>query len=397
MKCLSNDQLVQYVEGFLNERARDSINRHVESCINCRTELEIFRKLQRCLVEYSEFCGRKAVVKKEVMNRIERIDHNPSVSAIDTLSSAMTVRNSAVQTSNLSTSEGGKHYYPEELITMDKQIKSVGIQVKPYGYTHRMLRMETREKEYLARYVIADLQLNDGEGVVADAGSSCLTFFTEYADRICEDFRHLTFLTNNNMILKFWEQSEEQAIREIKVEILGSTLDVSHQAFYGEIARKVLMSAIFSPAAVIIGCSGLYLDEEIGISFSYHGGWQERDFKYLLFQCPAIRKRFILATASKIRSPGMHSFNIPGIPDLDERAPICLLTTGPKQDDSDTARHFSKFRKIFYGNVMQERMKEYAPNLKLEWIVLDPETGERVYDEFDEAKTNTGSEVATAV
>ena len=84
---------------------------------------------------------------------------------------------------------------------------------------------------------------------------------------------------------------------ETKCFLLGSELDPSQYAFYGDEAVARLNSPEFRAAVVLIGTSGIEFSDS-QILFGYHVS-QEREFKKALFRCHT-QTRIILAGPSKI-------------------------------------------------------------------------------------------------
>lgn len=257
----------------------------------------------------------------------------------------------------------------------------------PREYARRQESVEPDLKILLAKAALQQMRdLRDGEGLVVDAGSSCLAFFKEYAEMIRNEHKYLSFYTNSYQILECWLSLPDGLINEIPLEILGSKLDCMHLAFHGDVAKVMLNPRVFKPAVVVIGASGIMFDSEEGLLFSYHASSPEEKFKQLLFQCVATKKRIILGTASKIGFVGAYSFDLLSSDMFDTRTPICLITTAPRKDDTETAERFYKMREVFYSRDMQDRVQTFAPGLNFEWIVLDPEKGDRMFDEFDKEK-----------
>ena len=242
---------------------------------------------------------------------------------------------------------------------------------KAYEYAVRQEDVEKREKTLIAKWVTNNFPFGDGDGILLDAGSSCLAVWDEFSRKIGEDITHLSFWTNNFQVLKRWASSREYAIRETQLEILGSVLDPSHQAFFGPIARQALTPSSFRPKAVYIGCSGVVFDPNEGILFSYHAGDRERDFKQLLFQC-SCSLRFILATGKKVGAIGAHAFDILSIRDVSSRGPIYLVTTEP---EPETREQFEQSKAAFQKQEMAGRIRRAG--LDFHWVILDSETGEQ--------------------
>lgn len=266
---------------------------------------------------------------------------------------------------------------------------------QPVHYALRQEHFEWDEKVCLARCAVAKATLRDGDGVVLDAGSTCKAVWEEFMDDIQTNGTVLSFCTNSFQVWQSWERTREPTILQTPVELLGNSFDRSHQAFFGGNARQLLDPGHFRPSAVFIGTSGIQFDVNEGILFTYHAGERERDFKQLLFQCPATKSRFILATAPKVGIVGPHSFNVLGITDWDTKVPLVLVTTAPKRpaeagfsDEAQYNRECEKFLEVerlfeqavktFKSDAMKVKIQKSQPGAEIRWIIIDPSTGEEV-------------------
>lgn len=244
------------------------------------------------------------------------------------------------------------------------------------GFAEKQRSFETQQKIHLARFAVAKAGLQDGQGAVIDAGTTCLEVWNEFCKDITTNGRLLSIRSNSNLILRSWENSEAIGVRETQVRILGSVLDREHQAFFEGSTPQLLDEEHFMPAAVFIGTSGVKFDANGRMWFSYHAGEREGVFKQLLFKCTT-EMRIILATATKTGFRGANAFDVLNVPDLDRQAPLVLVTTRPgKTDDEKTHRQFDQTLEMLNSDAVQSRIRETG--LDLTWVVLDAETGKEV-------------------
>ena len=246
-----------------------------------------------------------------------------------------------------------------------------------YGFVFKQFQVLKDEKELAGLWARDHLRPSDGDGVVFDAGTSCLTAWKVIAKQIEDDtLSHLQIQTNNLLILLDWLKKRASVpILQTHVRIYGSELDPEHMAFYGtEEARATLMDTSFRPMLVYIGTSGIEFHGEEGILFGYHAGRPEREIKELLFQRPT-ETRVILATPNKIGRAGGQALNVLDIKGLDKRAPIFLVTTAPPgRAEKAIKDRFDRAKAIFKGKKIQSAIGDAG--LDFHWIILDPENGD---------------------
>ncbi|WP_197997471.1 DeoR/GlpR family DNA-binding transcription regulator [Gimesia panareensis] len=252
-----------------------------------------------------------------------------------------------------------------------------------WQFALRQERFESEEKEFISSRVVKDAGLRDGEGVVLDAGSSCMAVWQQLKESIKRSSTLLDVYTNSFQILRDWEVSSRQSpsISATDVHILGTKLDSAHQAFFGDIAENLLKPANFEPSVIVLGTSGIRFDPNEGLLFGYHAGIQERAFKQLLMQVKT-KKRFILASASKVGFTGAHRFDVLSLQDLDLSAPLILVSTHPKQEeDDDIKRRFDESFRMAKTPKMKDlflRNRGTDCTVDFQWILLDPVSGQEV-------------------
>jgi DeoR/GlpR family transcriptional regulator of sugar metabolism len=237
------------------------------------------------------------------------------------------------------------------------------------------------EKEIAAEWAIDNLPVRSGEGIVVDAGSSGLAVWRLLVERIRKgDPTNITVYSNSFQVLEHWRDNVMiPQVRETSVELIGSSLDAPHLAFYGPEARAKLMpeKPTFRPAAVFIGTSGIEFDEHGRMLFGYHAGDPELDTKKVFFECYA-KKRIILATPRKIGHAVGRVFDVLSV--KPSRAPIYLVMAEPSEE-SPYAEQFHRTRDLFKKNAQLHRSLD-EQGLTIHWVSVKKEKSELKHEEL---------------
>lgn len=266
----------------------------------------------------------------------------------------------------------------EELVTKQQEIEAEAkaltyrIEIPPFAIAQS--RVDSEDKRLDALWVSQHLRLQNGAGIIIDAGSSNLEVWRAIVDQIEDNqFAFLIVYTNSYQVLEHWRKRlDSRQVQQTNVQLIASKLDAEHLAFYGpEVVQKV-MNPGFRAMNVYIGTSGIEFDEKSGsICFGYHGPREERDFKELLFQCKA-RRRVILATPRKIGFAGGRVFNVLDVKGLSTEAPIYLVTTNP-ESGSKQEEQFERAKNVFKSETMEQAIS--AKGLTFHWVTVDNDNG----------------------
>lgn len=265
----------------------------------------------------------------------------------------------------------------DELITEQQKMVSeripiiCGTEIPPFAMAQSGVDPEEKQLEGL--WVSQHLRLQNGAGIIIDAGSSCLEVWRAIVDQIDDNqFAFLNVYTNSYQVLEHWrERLNSRQVQQTKVQLIAGELDAEHLAFYGPEAVHTVMNPSFRAMNVYIGTSGIEFDEAGRILFGYHAGRLEREIKELLFRCHA-QKRIILATPRKIGFAGGLVFNVLEVDELNAEAPIYLVTTNPEKG-SENEVQFERAMEVFKSKAMEEAITK--KNLEFHWITIDRENG----------------------
>ena len=104
------------------------------------------------------------------------------------------------------------------------------------------------------------------------------------------------------------------------------------------------------------------------ILLGYHGDMdKEGVFKKLLFQCRS-KSRVIVATPTKIGNTSGNVMNLLALDELDDSAPIYLVTVEPEQNSASRIA-FERSKRIVQGEMLRAKLAEME--LEFFWIILE--------------------------
>ncbi len=248
-----------------------------------------------------------------------------------------------------------------------------------------MSQMEFRvdDKEVLARWIVQHMPVRTGAGIVIESGSSCLKIWDQILERVKQNIcGNLVVYTNSDQVLGTLRDSmDDPHVRQIMMELVGSSLDVEHLAYYSswnsdesnrEVRDKV-MSDRFQPSYVYMGTSAVRFDAKGRIFLGYHAGYKERATKEVFLQ-RSTQARIIPVIADKIGYAGGLSIDVLGVEGLDS-SPIYLVTTPPRSTDQKGMERFARAKDAFLSEGMQQAISRHN-GLVVHWVTVAASGGD---------------------
>lgn len=221
------------------------------------------------------------------------------------------------------------------------------------------------DKQLIAQWAVNQLpQLKavGGAGIVLDAGSSTLEAWLAVRKRIVNnELPHVTVSTNSFSVLQDYV-TQNIALGTTKIELIGTSFDAEHRAFYGE----EQIPAGFRPNVVYIGIAGFEINES-EILIGYHAGLPELKAKSFLFECQA-KARVLLVTPHKIGLTGGRVLDVLSIDKLKTSAPIYLVTVEPDPMIPEQEEQFVKTLENFRKPGLLEKLD--SKGIEFHWVTL---------------------------
>jgi DeoR/GlpR family transcriptional regulator of sugar metabolism len=230
--------------------------------------------------------------------------------------------------------------------------------VPEHGYYRSKLKQNIDHKRAVARELLSQNLIHDGDPMVLDAGTS-VSIAAELI--FASDLKNLSILTHSIAVFQQFYEGTQGGGHEVL--LTGGGFDQNYNALYGKVAESAYSA--FNARVVILAISGLTalkdLAHEPGI---YCHAVVETRLKEILFKLPTDR-RIIVADYTKIGHVDSHLFGTIGeIKSNVLSGGDCLITTEPPADTP--AEEVRLFRETI------DQLKEWKVNV---YAIPAPQAG----------------------